>query len=299
MVENEYTLTIFTPTYNRGYILEQLYESLLRQSVKDFYWLIVDDGSTDSTEDIVKRWIQDGKIEIEYHKVKNSGKAAAMNIGLDVARGQLFFCVDSDDYLNDDAVEKIVECFQRLEKSNIGILAAKGNYKTNELITKFNGKLQAGKLNELYRKNKISGDTALIYKTEIMKKYRFPIFSGEKFVPEAYLYDLMDQEGELLILPEVIYFVDYLEDGYTGRIKKIIFDNPNGYYAYISQRLKLEDDIKSIFFDDIRCVSINMVRKKKDIFTGTKKKYLLVLAAPLAVVYYMKTFYRYKKDSVN
>lgn len=113
MKENEYTIMIVTPTYNRAYILGNLYQSLLKQTKKDFYWMIVDDGSTDNTEVLVKEWIIDNKIQIQYLKIENSGKSAAINCALDVAKGKLFFCVDSDDYLNDMAIEKILENYEK------------------------------------------------------------------------------------------------------------------------------------------------------------------------------------------
>lgn len=298
MKNDEFTIAIFTPTYNRAYILRSLYKSLLRQTMKDFYWLIIDDGSTDNTEDIVRSWIDDNKIQIEYYRIENSGKAAAMNLALDVAKGKLFFGVDSDDYLRDDAIEKIMHCYKNLDKNLIGILAGIQNYRTNELITKYEkgcgSKKHTAKLKEVYDRKEISGDTALIYKTEIIKKYRFPIFEGEKFVPENYLWDLLDQEGELYILKEYICMTDYLADGYTHKIKKVIFENPEGYYAYIEKRLKLDKSFYKTFCDNIRCVSINMVRKQKNFLQGTKPSIFLVLVVPLAALYYMITFYKYE-----
>ena len=65
------TLTIFTPTYNRGDILGNAYKSLKKQTNQDFIWLIVDDGSTDKTEDIVEKWIEENTIEIRYIKKEN------------------------------------------------------------------------------------------------------------------------------------------------------------------------------------------------------------------------------------
>lgn len=294
MKEDKFTIAIFTPTYNRAYILENLYNSLLRQTIKDFYWLIIDDGSTDNTEDMVKGWISDSKIHIEYYKIKNSGKAAAMNFALDIIKGKLFFGVDSDDYLKDDAIEKIIRCYDNLDKDMIGMLAGMQNFRTNEPVTRYKGKKHRGKVKEVYDIKEISGDAALIYKTEIVKKYRFPVFEGEKFVPESYFWDLLDQEGDIYILKEYICMVDYLEDGYTHKIKKVIFENPEGYYAYIEKRIKLDTSFYKIFCDNIRCVSINMVRKQKNFLQGTKPSIFLILEVPLAALYYMVTFYQYE-----
>ena len=101
-------ITVFTPTYNRGYAIEKLYRSLQRQSFKDFEWLIVDDGSTDNSEELIKNWIcEENDFPIRYYKQENGGKCRAINRGLDLACGKLFFTVDSDDYLTDNALERI------------------------------------------------------------------------------------------------------------------------------------------------------------------------------------------------
>ena len=101
-------ITVFTPTYNRAYIIEKLYHSLQRQTFRDFEWLIVDDGSSDNTAEVVSAWQQEGNdFPIRYYKKENGGKCRAINYGVDLAEGELFFNVDSDDYLTDDALEKV------------------------------------------------------------------------------------------------------------------------------------------------------------------------------------------------
>src|SRR5665647_1656547 len=106
------TLTIFTPSYNRGYILGQLYHSLLEQTCMDFEWVIVDDGSTDNTKDLVQAWTNEGKLTIRYIYQKNGGKMRAHNTGVLYATTELFLCVDSDDYLVETAVEEILLCWE-------------------------------------------------------------------------------------------------------------------------------------------------------------------------------------------
>ena len=98
-------LTVFTPTYNRRELLTRAYKSLTKQTIKDFEWLIVDDGSTDHTDDEVKKWIDDGIIHIRYHYRENGGKMRAHNTGVGLADTELFLCLDSDDYLVENAVE--------------------------------------------------------------------------------------------------------------------------------------------------------------------------------------------------
>ena len=100
-------LTIFTPTYNRVDLLPRLYQSLIEQTERDFEWLIIDDGSTDKTEEYVNSIIKEKKIHIRYYWQKNSGKQSAHNNAVGLARGEWFFCVDSDDFLESTAVKKL------------------------------------------------------------------------------------------------------------------------------------------------------------------------------------------------
>lgn len=100
-------ITVFTPTYNRGNLLRCVYESLQKQTYKDFEWVIVDDGSTDETERIVTELKNEAKFPIIYKKKKNEGKHIAINEGCCLARGEWFFIVDSDDYLTDDALDAV------------------------------------------------------------------------------------------------------------------------------------------------------------------------------------------------
>ena len=104
-------LTVFTPTYNRRELLGRVYESLTRQTVKDFMWLIVDDGSTDDTKSLVEGWIADNQIPIRYEYCENGGKMRAHNIGVRLCETPLFVCLDSDDYFVTDAVESLLNAW--------------------------------------------------------------------------------------------------------------------------------------------------------------------------------------------
>ena len=120
-----YKITVFTPTYNRAYIIEDLYRSLQRQTYRDFEWLVVDDGSADNTKELFERWQQEyNPFPIRYVRQENGGKCRAINRGLELAEGRLFLNVDSDDYLTDDAIEKILSCYPAMAKRSLA--GAKG-----------------------------------------------------------------------------------------------------------------------------------------------------------------------------
>lgn len=108
-------ITVFTPTYNRAYILPVLFDSLQKQSLKNFEWLIVDDGSTDKTAQVIKKFAQTALFEIRYIHQENQGKHVAINTGCQHAKGDLFFIVDSDDFLGNNAIEVLNEKFNKIK----------------------------------------------------------------------------------------------------------------------------------------------------------------------------------------
>jgi glycosyltransferase involved in cell wall biosynthesis len=284
-------VTIFTPSYNRAYTLPRLYQSLLRQTSKEFCWLIVDDGSVDNTEDLVKSWIDEGRIEIHYHKQKNQGKPMAHNKGVELTVTELFTCVDSDDYLTDDAVEEIIKTWKKPHLGCIGILGYREREREGCLTKLANPNIKQGTLRYLYDHG-LSGDTILIYETDVLKKYKFPQYIGEKFIPEAYLYDLLDQHGELMLLRKSIYVCEYLEDGYTANMSLLLYKNPNGYFCYINQRLKLDTDIRQKLADSIRYVAMSVAHHRKKIIDNAVYPLYAFIVYPAGWLLY---FIRYKK----
>ena len=193
-------LTVFTPTYNRKGNLKKLYESLLRQTVSDFIWIIVDDGSTDGTEDLVRQWISESKIVIQYHFQDNSGKMIAHNKGVLLSTTELFVCVDSDDYLTDNAVELILKYYECIatDDSLCGIVAYKSISKNQ-----FPRRIESSTLSNLYHCG-FRGETTLVFKTDVLRHYLFPVIEGEKFITEGYVYDQIDDTYKYLVLREIL-----------------------------------------------------------------------------------------------
>lgn len=285
-------ITVFTPTYNRAYVLPKLYESLKNQADRNFVWLIVDDGSTDNTKELVRTWIDENEIEIQYHYQQNQGKTAAHNYGVELTETELFVCVDSDDYLADNAVREIIECACSL-KSEIGILAYRYDVKNNRNVTCINGDVESCTLKDGYDYCGLSGDTMLVFKSKKIKKYSFPCFENEKFVPEAYLYDLLDKEGKLKILRKPLYMCEYLDDGYTANMSRLLFNNPQGYFAYINQRLRFDTTPKHKFADSIRYNAMAFAHKKKRIISGAVYPLWAALAYIPGYVLYCKKYRRF------
>lgn len=240
-------LTIFTPTYNRAYILPNLYESLISQTNHNFEWIIVDDGSTDNTEGIVKNWINEHKINIRYYYQNNSGKMQAHNIGVNKASSDLFICVDSDDYLFPTSVEKILECWKKeyLNEKICGILAPRKmiDFKS-ENLDNINIRSKYITLTQYNNTKTYKGETALAIRTKILKQYLFPKIDNEKFLTEDYIYAQIDYKYKYIFLKEYIIACKYQEDGYTNHYKELIIKNPKGYLLYFSLKSNLSDNLK-------------------------------------------------------
>ena len=178
-------ITVFTPAYNRGYIIENLYRSLQRQSYRNFEWLVVDDGSTDDTEQRFSSFmLEENDFPIRYIKTENGGKHRAINRGLKETKGELFFIVDSDDYIVDDALEWVDKTEKSLPSDRstyCGICGLRGYSLTEPIGSTFTGDILD--IPSLERsKYQIEGDKAEVYYTDILRRYPFPEFEGEKCV---------------------------------------------------------------------------------------------------------------------
>lgn len=234
-------LTIFTPTYNRSKLLARAYESLKSQTGKDFCWLIVDDGSTDDTRTVVEGWMNEGRIPIEYHYCVNGGKMRAHNRSVKLCRTEWFMCLDSDDCLVDDAVESILKCIEENEADErlAGIIAHKGKSGT-ELLSgvDFPEGIKRSTLFDLYLKG-FKGETTLVFRTAVLKKYPFPEIEGEKYVPEDYIYDKIDAEYEYIVFNKILTVCEIVSEGYTDSVRKLREDNKEAWYLYFEQRARI------------------------------------------------------------
>jgi glycosyltransferase involved in cell wall biosynthesis len=244
-------LTVFTPTYNRAYTLPQLYKSLVEQTIKVFEWLIVDDGSSDNTEELIAEWIKENKVDIRYVKTTNGGKQRAVNIGVQQAKGELFFIVDSDDFVTLDAVEKIDNIWQYIENIEYGGLLLRKILNGKVLGKQFpQYQFKASSLEIAYTYG-IKQDKAEIFATEKLKEFPFPEIEGEKFVPEAYIWNRLTNKYPFWCVDEAIYCCEYLPDGYTFNFKQNLKQNPKGFKIYFKDLLcykivPLRDKLKAI-----------------------------------------------------
>ena len=232
--------TVFTPTYNRAYIINRLYESIENQTFKDFEWIVVDDGSTDNTPELFKNLINTTtSFPIIYIRTENGGKHRAINKGLSVASGELFYIVDSDDYLPNDALNLINITDNSIPKDLkdkfAGVCGIKSFDENNIIGSTFQG--QYLDITTLERpKYKITGDKAEVFYTKILRKYTFPEFEKENFITECVVWDKIAFDGyKLRFFNDTVMICNYLPDGLTANNDKIFFSNPKGYGLYLHQ----------------------------------------------------------------
>ncbi len=271
-------LTIFTPTYNRELLLKRAYESLLKQTCKDFCWLIVDDGSADHTRELVASWITQDRLPIRYEYCENGGKMRAHNRGVRLCETELFLCLDSDDYLTETAVEEICVCWGNKrsgDKPPAGIVAHKGKSEIQLLSGVEFPVTGSTTLYGLYLKG-FRGETTLVFRTELLEKFPFPEIEGEKYVPEDYIYDKIDAEYVLLVLPRIITVCEIVSEGYTDSVKRLRRDNKTAWYLYFEQRARITPlSVRKLKY--LAYYILYAKRCKKPVFKGTAMSPLLVL----------------------
>ena len=235
-------ITVFTPTYNRAHLIGALHASLQRQSFCDFEWLVVDDGSTDDSEALFQQWaVEETRFPIRYFKKENGGKCSAINYGLELAQGELFFTVDSDDYLTDDALEKIARWEAELPKDQpyCGLAGNLGTAPGVFVNRTFEGGYFDG--TTLDRYSAADGERAMVFYTDVHRKYRYPVFPGEKFMTEAVVWNRMAADGyRMRFYNDIIWIYEYQEDGLTKSGSRLFLNNPRGYGLFLREKYKFD-----------------------------------------------------------
>lgn len=229
-------ITIFTPTYNRASLLSRLYGSLVRQTKQDFVWLIVDDGSTDDTYRLIKEWEREGKIAIKYIFQENAGKMKAHNRGVSECQTELFMCLDSDDYLSDDCIESIYTNWSN-HRNNPKVSGMVAYRKMVGRAPSFFPKVEYSTLHDLHKT--YIGETALAFRSDILRQFPFPEIEGEKFIGEGIVYEKLDQRFVLAVIHEYWMICEYQDGGYTDNSLRTLINNPCGWALNARQKYEI------------------------------------------------------------
>ena len=277
------TLTVFTPVYNRAHTLPRTYESLCIQDCKDFKWLIIDDGSTDGVESLIREWQKkDNGFEIQYIYKENGGMHTAHNVAYEHIVTELNTCIDSDDCMAEGAVQSIVEEWNKVkDKGYAGLIGLDADLK-GELIGKgFPKDLKETTLVGYYAAGGI-GDKKLVYRTDVIKKYPpYPVFEGEKYVSLAYIYRLIDQDYKLAVLDKVLCNVEYQNDGSSATMWKEYVKNPKGFAFWRKVCMKYPESYKRLVIDCIHYCSSSIIAKNRNYIKESPRKMLTIFCSPL------------------
>lgn len=287
---SDYTLTIFTPAYNRAHTLGRTYDSLCKQSCKDFEWLIVDDGSTDNTRQLVEEWICENKIAIRYIYQENQGMHGAHNTAYKHIHTELNTCIDSDDWMPYDAVEIIVNTWKKDGSSNLSGLVGLDIYEDGNVIgTKFPPEKKFVKVGEFYEQGG-EGDKKLVYRTDIINSVpEYPIFKGEKYLGLAYKYLLVEEKYEMLAVNKPMVIVDYQLDGSSYNMYRQYWNNPQGWMFYRKFEMKHASSIFRKIKLSIHYISSCIRAKKAYQILNNPQPVLTFFCLPIGIAFYFYT----------
>lgn len=273
-------LTVFTPAYNRAHTLGRTYESLCAQSCKDFLWLIVDDGSTDSTASLVKEWQQqENGFEIRYVYKENGGMHTAHNTAYELIDTELNTCIDSDDAMGEDAVRLICEKWAGVrDMGYAGIIGLDADFSGKIIGKGFPEGLTETTVIGYYQAGG-SGDKKLVYRTDIIRKCPpYPVFEGEKYYSLAYKYRLIDQKYKMAVLDAVLCNVEYQADGSSFNMLRQYARNPKGFAHWRRFSMELPMSRKRLFEVCTHYVSSSILAGDHDFFRKSPKKAMTAAA---------------------
>lgn len=283
-------VTIVTPTYNRGKLLPHLYKSLCQQTVKDFQWLIIDDGSQDNTRAIVKS-MSHALFPLEYYYKENGGKHTALNYSHPYIKGDLVFIVDSDDTLASDAVETILEDWQIYKnKKEIAVISyLKGSPDGSSIAHPTAPDYYISTHIDYRINHNIGGDMAEVIRTDVFQKYPLPVFPGERFMPEGWLWNLVSFHYKTVYRRKIIYYCEYLEGGLTKSGRKLLMNNPLGLMAhwktFFVSEASVRAQLKAMLLYGVYgfCAHKNI----EDILSGSGRTWRMLPVMPFSLALYL------------
>lgn len=284
------SVSIITPSYNRAHLLENAYNSLKKQTSNDFEWIVVDDGSKDNTEEVVNKFISEKEIDIVFLKKENGGKHTAVNAGVEKASGKLVLILDSDDLLMADAIKTILEDWNSYA-TNDEICGLSYNRKITNCevkqkefpVTPIISNHIEFRYNQGFLKDRVE-----VYRTDVMKKFPFPKFEGERFLSEAVVWNKIAYEYNTVYIDKDIYECEYLDGGLTSNSIKTRVNNPKGAMANYEIMMKQPFNTKlrikySILYNTFsKFAGVSFKERMKE------NKLLIVITKPLGDFVYYK-----------
>ena len=300
-------LTVFTPTYNRAHTLTRLCRSLCNQTCHDFEWLVIDDGSTDNTRSLIEGFIKENKISIRYIHKENGGLYTGYNIAYANIDTELNVCIDSDDYMPENAVELIIKTWKERGGEKYAGLIGLDFYADNNrpIAGSFPENLKECYLLDLYIKGIHRGDSKQVMRTDLMKEVAPQIgFEGEKNFNPVYMLLQVCDEKPLLVLNENLCFVEYQQnDSMSKAIFQQYIDSPRSFAKLRLLEMGLK---RSTFKNNVRLmvhyIASSLIAKDKDWLKRVPYKFLALatfIPGYLLYVYILlKSMYAVKTNTL-
>ena len=279
-------ITVFTPAYNRAHTLPRTYESLKKQEMKNFEWLIVDDGSKDNTKELVQSWIDtENEFKIRYIYKENGGMHTAYNTAYANIDTELNICIDSDDCLADSAIKKIYDFWKKVkDKGYAGIIGLDADFDGKIIGSEFPKGLKETTYSGYYCHGGY-GDKKLVYRTDVIKQYPpFPVFQGEKYVGISCKFVLIDQDYKLAVIDDVLCNVEYQMDSHSKGMFSEYLNNPKGFAYFRKIYMTYPISIKRLLMDTVHYISSSFLSKDRRFIADSPQKVLTVLLIPAGLV---------------
>lgn len=290
-------LTIYTATYNRKNTISRVYESLCMQSNKNFRWMIIDDGSTDGTKEIVDKWLCiDNGFRIDYTYKNNGGIHTVRDYAYEHCKTELIFGVDSDDWLNKNAVQKILELWNKSDTEKYGGIFTAAMYPDGKRVGGDFPECESVSYQDLTYKYRYQGDKSTVLRTDVIRKIpKSPVFINEKLVAEGYKWIQLPDNLPFLLINEPLLTKDYQRDGYTQNIGKIRFENMNGFRASARQHIISAKYFQVRIKNQIKYIMYSLLLKDKTFIKNSPKPIQTVLLLPIGILSYIIINVKWKR----
>jgi len=277
--------TVFTPTFNRAATLPDVYSSLLAQTFADFEWLVVDDGSTDSTERLIAEWQQEARLKIRYFRQPNAGKHAAFNRGVSEARGELFLALDSDDTLSAEALARFLQRWIEIPESSrpqfSGVTCQCIDGKGEIVGTSLPVDFIDGYAPEIVSSLRLRGERFGFHRTAILRLFPFPVFDGERFIPEGLVWNRIGRQYKIRFVADALRVYRDSSDGLSASMTRIRRRSPRGTTLYYVEAMDHAQSLRIRFRHAINAHRFALNPLSRDLIRPLWRKNFFLLSAAM------------------
>lgn len=285
----EKIITYITPTYNRAKLLARCYSGFKSQTNKNFVWLVVDDGSTDNTKEIIDNYIKESDFEIKYYYKENGGKHTALNFGIDKIDTILTMIVDSDDYLIPNATQTIIDDYGKYIKEDVVSISYLKGYEDGSCIgTEFSKVVEISNHIDKRINGNIKEDKAELFLTNVLRDNKFPVFDGEKFMSECIVWNRIAKRYKTAYINKIIYICEYQLEGLSKNWRKINLKAPKGAALVANEMTTKEFSLMIRIKSGIKYIMFSKIAGEKliSIFKSSLNKYnTICLILPGLILY--------------